>query len=130
MATVDDFGNEFVRRAREGGKPVARVKKKHAESFFNVLAREGIEFARSCLDEIKDPELRRIIEAIFFSAAAGAALGLTIGGMAAGPAGAKVGALVGASIGVAAAVVAIVVQAVQEGPDNDPELVVSLAPER
>lgn len=126
MATVDDFGNEFVRRARRGESPKVRVKKKHVEAFLHVLAREGFEFARSSLNEIGDPFLREIIETVFFSAAAGAALGAAIGGTVAGAAGAKVGAVVGAGIGVVAATVAIVVRAVQEGPPDDPELVVSV----
>lgn len=130
MPTVEDFGNEFVRRAKNGEQPVVRVGKKHAETFLHLLAREGITFARACLDEIKDPELRRIIETVFFSAAAGAALGAAVGGIAAGPAGAKVGAAVGAGVGVVAAVIAIVVRAVQEGPEDNPSLVISLATAR
>lgn len=124
---VEDFANEFVRRARNGEKPTVRLKRNHAESFLIMLAREGIAFARECLAEIRDPQLREIIETLFFSAAAGAVIGATLGGLAGGPPGAKVGAAVGTAVGVVVGTLGLVIRAVQEGPDTDPELVVSVA---
>jgi hypothetical protein len=127
MATVADFAEEFARRARAGEKPAVRVKKAYAEAFFGELARQGFEFAKECLGQISDPELRRIIEAIFFSAAAGAVLGAAIGGTVAGAPGAKVGAVVGAGIGVVAGCVAVVLTAKQENGPDGAELVVAVS---
>lgn len=126
MNTTADYADEFARRAKAGEKPTVRLKKKHAESFLGELSRLGFEFAKDCLSQIEDPELRRIIEAIFFSTAAGAVVGATIGGVVAGPPGVQVGLLVGAGLGFAAGCIAVVLRARQEeGPDG-PSLVVSV----
>lgn len=127
MTTVADHAAEFARRARRGGRPVARVEKRYAEAFLGELVREGIEIARCCLDEIHDRELRRIIEAVLFGGAAGATLGAAIGGAVGGVPGAKIGAAVGAGVGVVSGLFAVAITLKQaEGP-RGPELVVGLA---
>ncbi len=126
MPTVADVADDFVKRAQRGEKPKARVKRSHAESFLGELARLGIQVVRDCLDEISDPELRRIVEVIFFSTAAGAVGGAVIGGVVAGPPGAKVGAVVGAGLGFVAGCIAITVRLVQEDRNGEPELVVQV----
>lgn len=115
MASVADFAAEFAKRAAKGQKPSVYVSKNHVESFLLVLAREGFAFAREALDQITDPELRRIIETIFFSTVAGAGAGALIGGVMAGPPGAQVGAAVGAGLGFAAGCIAITITAKQKG---------------
>jgi len=127
MDNVASFADEFARRAKNGEKPVVRVAKQYAQAFLGQLARDGIEFAKDCLKNISDPELRRIIEAIFFSTVAGAAAGAAIGGMVAGPPGAKVGAVVGAGAGFVAGCIAVVITARQETGAGGPELVLSVA---
>lgn len=114
MARVADFASEFADKAKRGEKPSVYVSKRHAESFLRVLAREGFEFAKEALAQISDPELRRIIEAIFFSTVAGAAAGAAIGAAVAGPAGAQVGAAVGAGLGFVAGCVAVTITARQK----------------
>ena len=79
MDNVANYAAEFARCAKNGEKPVIRVKKEYAESFFGELKREGFEFVKECLERISDPDLRRIIEAIFYSTVAGAAAGALIG---------------------------------------------------
>ncbi len=126
MASVADFAGDFSRRASTGRKPVAHVPVRHAELFLGELARQGMTFARECLDQIRDERLRRVIETLFFASAGGAVLGAAIGGAVGGPAGAKAGALVGTAVGVGAAVFAIVITARQEeGPDG-PNLVLTV----
>lgn len=115
MASVADFTAEFAKRAANGQKPSVYVSRNHVESFLLVLAREGFAFAREALDQINDPELRRIIETIFFSTVAGASAGALIGGVVAGPPGAQVGAAVGAGLGFAAGCVAVTITAKQKG---------------
>jgi hypothetical protein len=115
MASVADFAAEFARRAAAGQKSSVYVSKKHVESFLLVLAREGFLFAKEALDEISDPEMRKIVETIFFSTVAGAGAGALIGGVVAGPPGAQVGAAVGAGLGFAAGCIAITITAKQEG---------------
>ena len=115
MATVADFAEEFAKRAANGQKPSVYVSRNHVESFLLVLAREGFAFAREALDQISDPELRRIIETIFFSTVAGAGAGALIGGVVAGPPGAQVGAAVGAGLGFAAGCIAVTITAKQKG---------------
>lgn len=124
---VASYADEFIARARNREKPTVRLQPKVAEAFLGQLAREGFEFAKECLDSIRDPELRRIIETIFFSTAAGAALGAVIGVAVAGPAGAQAGVVVGAGLGFVAACIAIVVTARQEDGPRGPELVLSVA---
>jgi len=106
---VASYAEEFVRRARSGERVAISVAEEHAESFLFVLAREGIQLAKACLDGIQDPSMRRVIETIFFSTAGGAVLGATVGSFVAGPAGAQVGALVGAGVGLLAAGIALVI---------------------
>jgi hypothetical protein len=115
MASVADFATEFAKRAATGNKPSVFVSKTHVESFFLVLAREGFLFAKEALEQITDPELRRIIETIFFSTVIGAGAGAVIGGAVAGPPGAQVGALVGAGLGFAAGCIAITITVKQKG---------------
>jgi hypothetical protein len=115
MASVADFASEFARRAANGKKTSIFVSKQHLESFLLVLAREGMMFAQECLGRISDPEMRKIVETIFFSTAAGAVSGACIGGILGGPPGAQVGALVGASFGFAAGCVAVTITASQRG---------------
>lgn len=112
---VADFANEFLRRAASGQRPTITVDKEYLEDFLGVLAREGVRFARHCLDQISDAEVRRIIETVFFATAGGAAIGATVGLMAAGPAGAQVGALVGAGVGFVTAIGALVITAESRG---------------
>jgi hypothetical protein len=126
MKNVASYADEFSRRAASGEKPVVRVGKEYAEAFLGQLSRNGIEFAKDCLKNISDPELRRIIEAIFFSTVAGALAGAAIGGMVAGPAGAKVGAALGAGGGLVAGCVAVIITARQEEGPKGPELVLSV----
>jgi hypothetical protein len=123
MASVADYADEFVKRAKAGKKPSMYVEKPHLESFLGLLARDGFGFAKDCLAQISDPEIRRIIETLFFSTAAGAALGGAVGGMIAGPAGVKVGAVVGAGVGFAAGCVALVITA----KPKDNGLLISIA---
>jgi len=115
MATVYDYANDFIQKAKNGENPTARLDKDYAGSFLGVLAREGFTVAKKALDEIKDPELRRIVETIFFSTAAGTALGAAVGGTIGGRAGAAVGAVTGAAIGFAAGCIAVTLTVRQEG---------------
>lgn len=115
MGTVADYANEFVSRARAGEKPSIFVHKKHLLSFFEMLKREGVDFSKACLAEISDPEMRSIVEAIFFATAIGAVAGAAIGAAVAGPPGAQVGALVGGAAGFAAGCISVVVVAIQNG---------------
>jgi hypothetical protein len=115
MASVADFATEFARRAANGKTPSVYVSKSHVESFLLVLAREGFAFAKEALEQITDPDLRRIIETIFFSTVIGAGAGAVIGGVVAGPPGAQVGAAVGAGLGFAAGCIAITITAKQKG---------------
>ena len=126
MENVASLAEEFVRRARNGKKPVVRLTPEYAESFLGELSRNGFEFAKACLKEISDPELRRIIEALFFSTVAGAGAGAAIGAVVAGPPGAQVGAVIGAGVGLVVGCVAIVVTARQDNGPNGPELVLSV----
>ena len=115
MASVADFATEFAKRAANGKNPSVYVSKLHVESFLLVLAREGFSFAKEALEQITDPDLRRIIETIFFSTVIGAGAGAVIGGVVAGPPGAQVGAAVGAGLGFAAGCIAITITAKQKG---------------
>jgi len=115
MASVADFATEFAKRAANGINPSVYVSKSHVESFLLVLAREGFAFANEALEQITDPDLRRIIETIFFSTVIGAGAGAVIGGVVAGPPGAQVGAAVGAGLGFAAGCIAITITAKQKG---------------
>jgi hypothetical protein len=115
MASVADFATEFAKRAASGKNPSAYVSRSHIESFLLVLAREGFAFAKEALEQITDPELRKIIETIFFSTVIGAGAGAVIGGVVAGPPGAQVGAAVGAGLGFAAGCIAITITAKQKG---------------
>jgi hypothetical protein len=115
METVADFAAEFLRRAQTGKKSSVYVSKAHAPTFLAALARDGVEFAKECLASISDPELRKIIETIFFSTVAGAAAGAGLGLLLAGPPGAQVGAVVGAGLGFAAGCVALTLRASQRG---------------
>lgn len=126
MTSVASHAQEFAKRARDGKRPVARVRIEYAEAFLGQLLREGVTFARECLDNISDPDLRRIVESILYATAAGAGLGAVIGGAVGGPGGAQVGALVGAGVGLVASCVAIVVTLRQEHGRAGPELVVSV----
>ena len=114
MASVADFATEFAKRAANGKNPSVYVSKSHVESFLLVLAREGFAFAKEALEQITDPDLRRIIETIFFSTVIGAGAGAVIGGVVAGPPGAQVGAAVGAGLGFAAGCIAITITAKQK----------------
>lgn len=109
MTTVADFVREFMARAARGERPVARVKEKHAATLVAMLVREGVGIAQGCLEAIRDPEARRVVETILFAAAGGAALGATIATVVAGSAAAPVGAAIGAGIGAVAGIVAVVV---------------------
>jgi len=109
MPTVADFAQEFVQRAQRGESATVFVAKKHAEPFLVLLQREGFSFSKACIEQISDPELRRVVEALFYSTVAGAMAGASVGAMVAGPAGAKVGALVGAGAGLVAGSVAVMV---------------------
>lgn len=126
MTNVASHAHEFVRRVFHGEHPVARVAIQYAEAFLGQLSREGFVLARECLKSISDPELRRIVETIFFSATAGALMGSAIGGAVGGPGGAKVGALVGAGLGTFAGCLAIVLTVNQEQGRDGPELVVTV----
>lgn len=126
MDNVASYAAEVARRAKNGAKPVIRVKKEYAESFFGELKREGFEFVKECLERISDPDLRRIIEAIFYSTVAGAAAGALIGTAVGGAPGAKVGAAVGAGVGFVAACVAVAVTARQEDGPEGTSLVVGV----
>jgi hypothetical protein len=126
VTNVAGHAYEFVRRARNGEKPVARVGKEYAEAFLGALFREGFAFATECLQNISDHELRRIVEAILYSAAAGAVMGAAIGGAVGGPGGANVGAIVGAGLGALAACAAIVITVDQKQGHQGPELVVAV----
>ena len=115
--SVADYALEFAKRARNGSKPKISIPKTYAESFLLVLAREGFSFAQAALDQITDPELRRIIEAIFFSSVAGASVGATIGFAVGGPAGAQVGACIGGATGLVVGCIALTLFANQHGND-------------
>jgi len=115
MASVADFATEFAKRAANGKNPSVYVSKSHVESFLLVLAREGFAFAKDALEQITDPDLRKIIETIFFSTVIGVGAGAVIGSMVAGPPGAQVGAVVGAGLGFATGCVAITITAKQKG---------------
>jgi len=115
MNNVEDFAHEFHRRAAAGERPAVWVDKQHLTSFLGMLAREGVSFARYCLDQISDPEVRRIIETIFFATAGGAAIGGVVGAFVAGPAGAQVGALVGSGVGLVASAIALTITAEHRG---------------
>ena len=75
MSSVADFADEFAKRVANGKKSSVYVSTAHLESFLLVLAREGFTFSRKALEQITDPEHKRIIETIFFSAVAGAGAG-------------------------------------------------------
>lgn len=124
MPSVADAAADFAKRAEKGEKPKARVKKTHAENFLAELHRAGFQVARDALDHIRDPELRRIVETLFFATVAGAVGGAVIGGAVAGPPGAQVGAAVGAGLGFAAGCIAIVLTLREEYRDGQPELVI------
>lgn len=115
MVSVADFASEFIRRAKSGANPSTYVAKQHLESFFLCLAREGINFAREALDQISDPDMRKIVETIFFSTVAGATGGAIIGGVVGGPPGAQVGAAIGAAAGFTAGCIAVTITAAQKG---------------
>lgn len=115
MATVADYASEFVSRAHAGENPSVYVPKKHLQLFLEMLKREGIEFAKACLAEISDPEMRKIVETIFFSTAIGATVGAGIGAVVAGPPGAKVGAILGGAAGFAAGCIAVTIVVRQTG---------------
>jgi hypothetical protein len=115
MGTVADYADEFVRKARSGENPSVFVPKQHLESFLEMLKREGIEFAKSCLTQISDPEMRKIVETIFFFTVIGATVGAGIGVAVAGPPGAQVGAIIGGAAGFAAGCIAVTVVAKQRG---------------
>jgi uncharacterized membrane protein len=114
-ASVADLASAFVERAKRNEKPAVLVKNKHLESFAFVVMREGISLAKDCLEAISDPEVRRILEALFFGTAAGAAIGATVGIFVAGPPGAQVGAAVGAGVGFLSACVALTITAEMRG---------------
>ena len=114
-ASVADLASAFVERAKRNEKPAVLVKKEHLESFAFVVMREGISLAKGCLEAISDPEVRRILEALFFSTAAGALVGAGVGAFVAGPAGAQVGAAVGAGVGFVSACVALAITAEMRG---------------
>jgi hypothetical protein len=115
MASVADFASEFARRANSGAKPSTYVAKQHVESFLLVLAREGFAFAREALDQITDPDIRKIVETIFFSTVGGAIVGGVVGGFVAGPPGAQVGTIIGGAAGFAAGCIAVTITAAQKG---------------
>ncbi len=123
---VGDFADDFVRRAQAGQHPTIRVPSAYAAAFLMAIE-PSFRLAADCLERISDPELRRIIEAIFYSTAAGAVVGLTIGGICAGPAGAKVGAAVGGAAGMVIGCVGVMVLSARQerGPDGSAELVLS-----
>jgi hypothetical protein len=125
VTNVASHAREFGRRAKKGEHPVAHVAVEYAEAFLGQLFREGFVLASDCLENISDPELRRIVETIFFSATAGALMGAAIGGAVGGPGGAKLGAMVGAGLGTFAGCVAIVITLDQEQGRAGPELVVA-----
>lgn len=127
MTTIADFADEFARQARNGEAPRVKVAEEHAEVFLGALAREGFTLARLCLAEITDPELRRIVETVFFSTVAGAAAGAAIGGAVAGPPGAKVGALIGTGAGLAVGCLAVALTVRQVPGRRGPELAISVA---
>lgn len=127
MTNVASFADEFAERAKRGEKPVVRVEKQYAEAFLGELSRLGIGFAHDCLNGIRDAELRRVIETIFFSTVGGAVAGAAIGGAVAGPPGMKVGAGAGAALGFLAGCLAVVITARQEDGPEGPELVLSVA---
>jgi len=114
MSSVADFADEFAKRVANGKKSSVYVSTAHLESFLLVLAREGFTFSRKALEQITDPEHKRIIETIFFSAVAGAGAGAVVGCAVAGPPGAQVGAVVGAGLGFAAGCVAVTITAAQK----------------
>ena len=109
MDSVSDYANEFVRRAHSGENPSVFVTKKHLESFLKMLKREGVDLAKSCLTEISGPEMRKVVETIFFSSVAGAIVGAGIGVAMGGPPGAQVGAIIGVAVGFAAGCIAVTV---------------------
>ena len=127
MPSVADFGDEFARRAAAGENPSVYVSKKHIEAFLLYLAREGFSFAKDALNQISDPEIRKIVETIFFSTVAGAGAGYFIGMAAGGPAGAQVGALVGTGLGFAAGCIAITITAKKPDDDEGDGLVFSIS---
>jgi hypothetical protein len=113
--TVAAIVNEFAAVARSGTKARVVLAKRHAQSFLEMLAREGFAFARDALKQISDPDLRRMVETIFFSGIAGASAGATIGFLVGGPAGAQVGAGIGLATGVVAAAISLTIHAHQQG---------------
>jgi len=115
MATVADHASEFISRARAGESPSVFVPHKHLLSFLEMLKREGIDFTKACLAEISDPEMRKIVETIFFSTAIGAVVGAGVGAAVAGPPGAQVGAIIGGAAGFAAGCIAVSIVAYQKG---------------
>lgn len=121
MRTVADYAAEFLKRGETGKKTSVRVPKEHAAAFLGELARHGIKIAEECISRISDPELRKIVEALVYSATAGAAIGLAVGAAVGAPA---IGALVGASIGAGIGYTAV--KLTQANGRNGPELVVSM----
>lgn len=106
MKTVADQAQAFASAAKEGRKVRATVDKRHAASFLQMLAREGLAIARDGLELITDPELRRIVETVLGSTLSGAVLGGAVGMAFGAP---EVGAVVGAGVGLVAGVFAVVV---------------------
>jgi uncharacterized membrane protein len=122
MTTVYDCAMSFIQRAQRGEKPKAHLTKEYSGSFLAILAREGFSLSRHALDQISDPELRRIVETMIYSSVAGALAGATVGGMIAGQPGVVVGAAVGTVVGFTASCIALTLTIEQRGS----ELVVSV----
>lgn len=116
MESVEDFADEFYRRARNGEQPKVRILPEYAEAFLGQLCRLGLSFSRSCLNEISDPQLRRVIEGLFFPTVAGALVGLAIGAAIEAVPVAK-SVAVGAACGFAVGFTSLVICALQD-PDS------------
>lgn len=115
MSNVGNVADDFIARAHTGKRVSVSMKLSHAENFLELLARGGVVCAKACLDAISDPELKRIVETLFFSTTAGAVVGGVVGFALGGPAGAQTGALVGGAAGLAIGVAAVTIQIAQRG---------------
>jgi hypothetical protein len=97
-----------LRRVVRGAELGTRFVSVSAKAFDLVteLAAEGVALSKTCVEQISDPELRRIVEVMLFSSASGALLGMAVGGLAGGAC-IQVGVLLGAGVGFSAALAAL-----------------------
>ncbi len=111
MSTVANQVQTFIERSQRGPARVV-VSRSIAPLFVEALLREGVRLAGECLDQIRDPELRGVLETVIFGTAAGAVAGLAIGTMLGGP---VTGAVAGAAVGLTGSLFAVAITFAERG---------------